>query len=364
MKNPAIFLDGTSAREHDVQVGISPVGITFRAPGHTYLWDVAGLDLVDHSDGGKRVRFSHASLPDARLIIADPAVIAQARDAMPGVFSNRRGGVRRDMRRLAIGVGGVSVGVLIVIAALPLIVTLLAALVPASIEEEFGEETRQAFAMFMPDTQKSCVDAAGLTVLQRLTDDLTVGQDLDPPPRVKVVPHDLVNAMAFPGGQIMIFRGLIDEAQSGEEVAGVLAHEIGHVAHRHGVERIIRDSAIDAAISVFIPGTTGGVGGQLATLLASQSYGRDAERQADRFAVERLNELNVRTDGLIAFFDRAAQDPERTEQDQTVLRYLQSHPSPTDRVTNMQAQAKGTEGIMTAQEWAALRNICNTVEAD
>lgn len=365
MKHAAIFLDGTSAREQAVRIGVTPVGITFSGSGHTHLWDLAGLELVDQSDDGKRVRFNHTSLPDGRLIIADPDAITQIRNAMPKVFSNRRGGVRRDLRRLAIGVAGVGVGALITITALPLIVTLLAALVPTSMEQRFGDETRQAFARMIPDSASSCVDPAGLAVLQRLTDDLLADLALDPAPQVKVVPHRLVNAMAFPGGQIMIFRGLIEEARSGEEIAGVLAHEIGHVAHRHGVERMIRDSAIDSVISVFVPGTTGGIGGQLATFMASQSYGRDAERQADRFAVERLNALNVRSDGMIAFFDRAtAVEPSRQNDGQSILRYLQSHPSPADRVASLTEQAAGQNGILTPREWTALRRICRTVEVD
>jgi len=269
MNHAAIFLDGTSAREHAAQFGVSPAGISLNAAGHAYFWDTAGLELVDQSDGGARVRFSHASLPDARLIVSDAAGIALIRDIMPRIFSNRRGGVRRDMRRLGIGAAGLAVGVLIIISALPLIVSLLASLVPTSVEHDLGTDTQRAFMRLMPAARQSCVDPAGLAVLQRMTDELLVGQELDPPPRVKVVPDDLVNAVAFPGGQVMIFRGLIQKARSAEEIAGVLAHEIGHVAYRHGVERVIRDSAIDAAISFFVPGSTGGLGGQMATDIPS-----------------------------------------------------------------------------------------------
>ncbi len=363
MDHAAIFLDGMSARGHAGGIGIAPTGISFSKGGHAFFWDLEGLELVDGSDSGARLRFSHTSLPDARLIVTDDAAIKACHAAMPRVFSNRRGGVRRDMRRLGIGVAGVGVGVLIIIAALPLAVTLLTALVPASMEKRFGDETLRAFSLLVPATQSSCVDPDGLAVLQGLTDDLTAGLDLDPPPRVKVVPHDLVNAMAFPGGQVMIFRGLIRKAQSAEEIAGVLAHEIGHVAYRHGVERMIRDSAIDTVASVFLPGATGGIGSQVASVFVRQSYGRDAERQADRFAVERLNALNVRTDGMIGFFQRAAEEPESAQRG-TILRYLQSHPSPDDRVAVLTAQATGTEPILTAREWTALRRICRTTRSD
>ena len=57
------------------------------------------------------------------------------------------------------------------------------------------------------------------------------------PLRVSVLDHGMANALAVPGGRILIFRGLLEAADNPEEVAGVLAHEIGHVAARHTAER-------------------------------------------------------------------------------------------------------------------------------
>lgn len=364
MSFPAIYLDGVSAREQSVEISLSHAGITFQVAGAPFFWSVEELELIDLTDGGSRLRLGHASAPDARLLIAEKGAVDRLREALPQVFSNRRGGVRRDLRRLGIGVAGVGVGVLVVLAALPLIVSVLASLVPVSTEREFGREAEKSLALFLPEIRQSCVDAAGHEVLQRLADEMLAGLDLDPMPVVRVVPHGLVNAFALPGGQVVLFEGLIQKARSPEEIAGVLAHEIGHVAHRHGVERVIRDSAIDALFSVVTSGNVGGVGGQLAGFIASQSYGRDAERQADRFAVERLNALNIRADGMIDFFDRAAQAPDGKRSGGSLFSYLDSHPGPEDRAASIREEATGSREVLNAREWTALRRICRTIETD
>ena len=363
MSFPAIYLDGVSAREQAVEFSISHTGLIFQVAGMSCFWSADELELIDLTDGGTRLRLGHTSMPDARLLIVEDGAVDRLHETLPQVFSNRRGGIRRDLKRLAIGTAGICVGLLVILAALPLLVGALASLVPISTEQEFGREAERSIALILPEVRRSCVSPEGLEVLQRMADDLLAGLDLDPKPRVRVVPDGLVNAFALPGGQIILFEGLIRNAQSPEEIAGVLAHEIGHVAYRHGVEQVIRQSALDAIFSIIVPGNVGGSGGQLAEFLASQSYGRDAERQSDRFAVERLNALDIRADGMIAFFDRAASDPGRDGWGVGLLSYLQSHPGAEDRAASIRAGATGTQPILDAREWTALRRICRKVEA-
>lgn len=362
MSFPAIYLDGVSAREQAVEIGISHAGLTFQVAGMPCFWSADELELIDLTDGGTRLRLGHASMPNARLLVTEDGAVARLHETLPQVFSNRRGGLRRDLKRLAIGTAGVCVGVLVILTALPLLVGVLASLVPVSTEREFGQEAERSIALILPEVRRSCVGPAGLEVLQRMTDDLLAGLDLDPKPHVRVVPDGLVNAFALPGGQIILFEGLIRNAQSPEEIVGVLAHEIGHVAYRHGVEQVIRDSALAAIFSIIAPGNVGGTGGQLAEFLASQSYGRDAERQADRFAVERLNALDIRADGMIAFFDRTVGDSGRDGWGAGMLSYLQSHPGAEDRAADIRARATGTRPILDVREWTALRRICRKVE--
>ena len=360
----ARYLDGQVAQEQQVTLTLAAEGMTIHAADGDISWPRSEIELVDHLDRGARVRFSHEGEPNARVVVLGREAVERCHTCWPEIFSNRRGGLRRDLKRLAIGVAGLAVAGAMAVAALPIVISVLAALVPASTEKRIGDEAVAALTRLVPELSKRCVEPDGLTVIERLVENVTDGLDLDMPLRVRVVPHALVNAMAFPGGQVLIFRGLIDEARSGAEVAGVLAHEIGHVHHRHGMKRLIRDGAIDAVTSVFSPGTTGSISGSLASQIASRSYGRDAEREADDFAVERLNSLGYSAAGIVDFFERAQARQAESEESPALIRFLQSHPGPEDRIAAIRSGSTGTGPVLDQKDWQALRKVCQLTVTD
>ena len=108
-----------------------------------------------------------------------------------------------------------------------------------------------------------------------------------------------VNAFAAPGGHVVVLSGLIDEAKSGDEVAGVLAHEIAHVIHRHPMESLVRAMGL-AVLAEALSGD--GLGGTAAMLLAVTAYSREAEAEADATAVALLEgSRGLRSVGLDRF---------------------------------------------------------------
>ncbi|MDF1731053.1 MAG: M48 family metallopeptidase [Minwuia sp.] len=360
----ARYLDGKVAREQEVTLTLAADGMTIHTADGDIMWPRAEIELVDHLDRGTRVRFSHEGEPNARVVVLGRKAVERCHACWPEIFNNRRGGLRRDLKRLVIGVAGLAVAGAIAVAALPIIISVLAAMVPASTEKRIGDEAVAALTSVIPELSKRCVDPDGLAVIERLVENLGEGIELDAPLRVRVVPHGLVNAMAFPGGQVFVFKGLIDEARSGAEIAGVLAHEIGHVHHRHGMKRLIRDGAIDAVTSVFSPGTTSSISGSLASQIASRSYGRDAEREADSFAVERLNSLGYSAEGIVDFFERAQARQAGKQRSPTLVRFLQSHPGPEDRIVAIRSGSTGTGKVLDQKEWQALRRICQLTVTD
>lgn len=144
---------------------------------------------------------------------------------------------------------------------------------------------------------------------------------------VHVVDDPRVNALALPGGQIVVFTGLLAEAGSADEVAGVLAHEIQHVLHRDGLRQLVRRLGGMAVIAL----ATGG--GEIAGLAGSAdqlvqlSYGREQEEQADRDGLSLLHRAGLPPDAMRSFFERlqgraAAELPE----------FLSTHPDTSRRI--------------------------------
>ena len=163
-----------------------------------------------------------------------------------------------------------------------------------------------------------------------------------------------VNAFAAPGGHVVVLSGLIDEAKSGDEVAGVLAHEIAHVIHRHPMESLVRAMGL-AVLAEALSGD--GLGGTAAMLLAVTAYSREAE--ADATAVALLEAAGYDPLGLTDFFGRMAGEEKRSGAG-LIPSYLSTHPPSEARVRmidNLAAGDRGQTGKLSPRTFKVLQGI-------
>jgi beta-barrel assembly-enhancing protease len=171
--------------------------------------------------------------------------------------------------------------------------------------------------------------------------------------RFYIVNADMVNAFAVPGGYIYLNRGLIQRASNMSEVAGVLAHEIAHVEHRHGVQQMERMQTANIGLTaayVLLGRAPGGVeqaaidvGG---TLVFSR-YSREAELEADASAIPMLLAARIHPMGLATMFEKLLEDQQR--QPSRVEQWFATHPTTTERVTQVR-------GMVNQLPAAQLRN--------
>jgi predicted Zn-dependent protease len=164
------------------------------------------------------------------------------------------------------------------------------------------------------------------------------------------VRDSMLNAFALPGGFIGMHSGLLIAAQTESELAGVMAHEIGHVSQRH-IARQIGNQKQDALIPLAAmilgalamkssPDAAMGVmmGGQGLAIQRQLDYSRDAEREADRVGFQIMNAAGMDTSGMVAFFARL-QNASRNYTD-AMPASLRSHPLTTERIADIQARIK------------------------
>ncbi len=209
---------------------------------------------------------------------------------------------------------------------------------------------------------EQCVDAAGTAALGRLTARLTPTHGFVEPVRVTVLDTAAVNALAAPGGWVVLFRGVLDKATGPDEVAGVLAHEFTHVALRHPTKSLLRQMGV----SLLVRAIGGDVGGyaDLAVVLSSS---RRAEAAADTGAVAQLRASHISPAGLAAFFHRILSEDRAKPKDATervldqIGSYAATHPGESERAVMVEA-AFMRQGAVTpalnAADWRALRQIC------
>jgi len=139
------------------------------------------------------------------------------------------------------------------------------------------------------------------------------------------------NAIALPGGTIVITDDMVNAARTEEEVLGILAHEIGHVELRHAMRHLLQDSAVAALASIVTADAaslSAAVAG-LPALLAQTKYSREFEAQADDYAFELLKKRGLSSKGFADLMERLTEGAEDRER---ALAFISTHPVSAERV--------------------------------
>lgn len=217
------------------------------------------------------------------------------------------------------------------------IIVATAPLLPHSVTDPVGRA-------YLAQMGQACSGGPGNTALTRLTGRL-LPRALPEPITVTVIDNPDVNAVALPGGHVAIFRGLIDQAKSADEVAAALAHEIEHIAFQHPNQSILRASG-----PAVVARTLGSDLGKMADLTVLKKGNRAAEAEADGGAITLLTAANVSTQPAADFFARQAAGRNV---------FSTSHPADAERAKRFAAAAKsGTVSALDGRDWQSLKAIC------
>ena len=169
--------------------------------------------------------------------------------------------------------------------------------------------------------------------LQKLLDNLPADSPLhDYTFSVQLVENETINALALPGGHIVIFSGLLEQAESENELAMVLAHELGHFAHRDHLTRLGRGLGLTFA-TMLIFGEDSSAS-RLVTnlfLVTESHYSRQQESAADSWGLDLLVASYGHAGGATDFFSRVGE-----KSDSHIPYLLALHPHPGDRVNELQ----------------------------
>ena len=219
--------------------------------------------------------------------------------------------------------------------------------VPWEVDETIGQTLITQMDLGGPMLENLVVQDAANKILQRL---VPYSSRPDAQFDIHVVQSDQVNAFALPGGQMVVFTGLLKRAQKAEEVAGVLAHEIAHVTQRHGIDRIVQSIGIMTLVQLAVGDSSVllGLGSELITLAAINSYSRDQETEADVVGVEILHGAGISHTHLAQFFkDLKEQGPIHGKKDtsnsqlpdqvEEILSWVSTHPAIESRIEVIEA---------------------------
>lgn len=369
--NALCFGDGLPGAGAPCHVTVSADGLTMDPVGDVSLVEEAiAFTAMSVQAGG----LDHDQLvvlwgegASARtLYLKDPALIIAFRRAAPSALMAHLERAAEQVRRARHShrvLWGSAVGVVVGLGLMlwfgsDLIVEWAVARIPVSWEQKLGETVYQDFLAKETVLKEGPAVTAVQDMIQRMTAKIPNNPYTF---QVSVVQSPVVNAFALPGGYVVVFTGLMKKAESGEEVAGVLSHELNHVLQRHGMERIVRTMGLAAVVSVLVGDQQGliGLARQLGMELATLKFGREQETEADVTGIRLLHDARIAPDGMIRFFERLSEkDKERVE-------LFSTHPMSAARAERLKAELaalpKQTPEPFTF-EWKGVQDSLGTSE--
>ena len=345
----AAYYDGQSATRHTVTVRLRGHALDIIDPDEDMIdqWLYADVAFVDQGSGGARVVNTSTQ---ARLVFEQDAFDA-LRACAPQIH-DRQKRARHGMVAAIAVTAAVLVGVYLL---MPVLTAGLVALTPLSFEQKLGRDLSADIvgALQERDGKALCDDVAGGMALDKIGTELSRHTQSSMAYTVRVLDVESVNAMALPGGYIYVFRGLLEKAESDGELAGVLAHEMAHVDLRHPMHGLVRSYGMTLIAEMMFGG--GNLGG-LSNMMMLTSYSREAEEEADAFAIEVLDQAGVGAQGMATFFERLASG--KTKDGFSLPEFLSTHPDTGMREQRARMAKQTGRPILTDREWAALRAMC------
>ena len=359
---PGRYSDGRTAAFSRVEARIGADGLSIAGedgvPRET--WPCDEVRLVDGPDESGAIRLGRRG-SDARLSIADGDGLRALELHCPALHKSI--GDETSWRLIAIWSGAALAALaFLILGVIPYLADHASQWVSPRLEAQLGDQLADVLIRLTvaadDKDHAECTNAKGRAALDELVAPLAGELSLPNKLRVRVINSKILNAIALPGDQILVFKGLIDFAQGPNEVAGVLAHEMGHLQLEHPMRLVIRESGTAFLVGLVMGDIFGGsaisFGG---TALLVTAFGRDAESAADAEAVTLMSKAGLEIAPFGAFFERL-----NAKGDGDIpIPFLRTHPPSDQRAKLIEAAPAGGAQALTPAAWQDLKAICNPV---
>jgi predicted Zn-dependent protease len=358
------FLDGKTAARRPATIRLMQTGLEVTPEdGAAFVWPYDEIRQTQGTYTGEQVRLERGGeLPEV-VVVPDVSFLLDLHERVPGLAMRFHNPTRRVLRipltiLAALVVIGISGG--IYLWGIPAMATAATPFIPVSWEEQMG----QGVVDFLAPTELRCTDEKQLKLLQEIVSTLAAPLPEQPYTfRVMVVNQSMINAFAAPGGFIVVFKGLLDQTQSAEELAGVLAHEMQHILKRHSTRAMLQNASTGILIAALTGDATGAVayGLDAARTMGTLRYSRQNEEEADLEGMRMLLNAGIDPSGMISFFEglekKGVEAPD-------FLKYVSTHPLTHDRIEKLKSMASPSGRppvkLIEDYDWQEIKKICGT----
>ena len=174
--------------------------------------------------------------------------------------------------------------------------------------------------------------------------------------KLHILQKDMVNALTLPDDYLVIYTGLLADANNPEEVAGVIGHEIGHMKKDHVMKKLVKEVGLGALVSLTTGGKGSGAIGEITRLLSSSAYDRSLEREADKASVDYMLKASIDPEPFADFMYRMSEEEEKVPGQ---VYWISTHPESKERAEEILSYMNGKEitskPIVTEETWEKMQ---------
>ncbi|MBT8144459.1 MAG: M48 family metallopeptidase [Gammaproteobacteria bacterium] len=351
----AFYNDGKTAQRHEVELRVVVDRLWLRSNDGQVdeKWDGPGIRLLEEAYSGKPLRLQHAGNPDAVITVTHPDTRHRLLESFPQLAGKVVHG--STTHRLIFWTGLTVAAIATFLVGIPMLAVSFAGHIPNEWSTKLGDVIVESLV----DSDTACTGGEGLQALRDFTERLQAVSAYSGAIELQVADVSAVNAIAAPGGNIVVFRGVIEEANSGDQLAGVVAHELAHLSENHPLEGLAHHLALRFVLALII-GDFNGLTVAAADLGGDamiSGYGRAQETEADRIAVHLLNDAGYDAGGLADFFRHQAQQGD--DEPPKALAWLSTHPTHRERIDALGKINRGGAPAFDEAQWRAIQAICS-----
>jgi Zn-dependent protease with chaperone function len=355
------YLDGRTAERHLVRVRLTRAGLHILLEnGDVLSWPLEEIRQPGNYFGDAQIRLERGGDTPEVLLVHGGLFLKTANAVWPASKKRFRApGRRRKWARAVLlsAAGAVAVLCGLYFWGIPALASFLAPHIPVAWEEQLGQSVVRQLA----PPERQCRDIARAGKVEEIL--ATLASSVSQAPysfRVIVVNDPSVNALAVPGGTIVVFQGLLDKTGSAEELAGVLAHEMQHILRRHTTRAILQQVSMKVLLAAAVGDAKGlSYGLEGAQVLGMLRYSRQYEEEADAEGIRMLIASGIDPRGLFSLFETIQKDGKKSLK---IPAYLSTHPDMEGRIQMLKALAAGAPAprtrLLPGYEWKNMHDFC------
>lgn len=357
----ARYLDGVTSQPRDVTLSITNDSLTLLIDGISLAtWPYCNVYVKEDWVGPIGGTLGYRENPDASLVIYNERQFIDIQTRLSRKHKASFVIPAQYRYLLLMGVAAVAAAY-ILFPVVSHVASWITYLVPQSVENRLG----QIVVDEMGDDFGACDDKDALASLQKITKRLSLATiEKNNDPDIYIFISSEPNAFSLPGQKIAVLSAFLNEARSENEIAAVIAHEMGHMIKRDALEAFIQSQGIGIIVGLMSSsGSYGGVA-EFVSFMENMSYSRQKEFRADEYGVELLLRAGYSPDGLSSFLSRMDKmDNGMMGEVIKHAEFLSTHPNTEERVKRIKAfgSSHAYKPSLSVEEFKGLKNACRSI---